>query len=231
MTPEPGLQELVEFDRLRRFGNRGKPTARIAVIAAILAHMQACRVAEVLIERAGDPQRFEQDLLVLLRDLLVERALIDALCKEFGYVAVIIGRDMAVALRLAVEGFCRVQIGVVVDLDEGLELDAETLAVVEHRVVMIGDAPGDWIEIEPLVEPDFLREATHFGVGLAAAQRPAAAAGLLAIFQHLHLVAGPAKLHRRDHARQARPEDQHGRALRIAVQPDRLAIGRLLRKT
>ena len=83
---------------------------------------------------------------------LVELALLRDLGEQLGDLALEIRLDVAEALRLAAERALRVQIGVVVDLDEGLERDAEPPAVIEQRVVVIGDAPRAGIEIEALVE-------------------------------------------------------------------------------
>src|SRR5260370_35253083 len=85
---------------------------------------------------------------------------------------------------------------VVVQLLEGLQLDAQTLAIVEQSVVVIGNAPRAGIEIQVLVELAFLRRAAAFGIGAAASQRPVAAPGTAVEFQNLHLVAGLTRFQR-----------------------------------
>jgi hypothetical protein len=44
---------------------------------------------------------------------------------------------MPIALRLSVQYLLGVDIGVVIDVNEGLECDPEELAVIEQRTVMI----------------------------------------------------------------------------------------------
>ena len=66
-------------------------------------------VAKVLVERAKGPQRFEQNRLILRRDLIVERAFPGRLGQELRDAAVEIGLDVPNALRLAVERVSRVQ--------------------------------------------------------------------------------------------------------------------------
>jgi len=54
---------------------------------------------------------------------------------------------VAQALRLAAEGILGVQMGVVVDLDERFEADAQALAVVEDAAMVMGNPPGSGIEV------------------------------------------------------------------------------------
>jgi hypothetical protein len=60
------------------------------------------------------------------------------------------------------------QIGVVIELDKGLERHPETAAIVEDRIVVIGNAPWSRIEIEAGVELAFLRRSAELGVDVAA---------------------------------------------------------------
>jgi hypothetical protein len=102
------------------------------------------------------------------------------------------------------------------------ELHAEFLAVMQQAAMVIGNAPRAGIEIETLVEGDLLGDAAHFGIGVAATQRPVPSAGPVVIFQHLHLVAGFAQFIRCGHARKARAQHQHRGAFHIARQFDRV---------
>jgi hypothetical protein len=230
-APKPGLHDIRKADRLRRLGKRHLATARIDLETAALAAVAAGNIGIVLVERAPAFQRFEQLLAVFGRDSLVEAALFRDFRKKLGDMAVKVCVDMAIALRLAAKRLGRMQLGVVVDLHESLELDAEPLAVSEHRMVVVWDAPRAGIEIKALVEFALLFEAAEFGVFVAAAQRPAAAAGFLAVLQDLNLVARLAEFVGGDHAGKPGAKDKHGSTFRVAVELDRPLVGRLLRKT
>ena len=128
-----------------------------------------------------------------------------------------IGLDVANTLRLAAERIRGVEQGVVVELDEGFERDAEALAVIEQGAVMIGNSPGTRIEIEAFLKAAGLCRAAKFGKTVAAAQRPVASAGTAVEFEDLDLVAGCAQFERGRHAREARAEDQHGCAFDVAA--------------
>ena len=87
-------------------------------------------------------QRLEQDLLILLRHRLVERALPGRLGQKFGDRPFEVRLDLADALRLAAESLGRMQIGIVIELNERLERDAEPAAVIQDRMVVVGNPPG-----------------------------------------------------------------------------------------
>ena len=91
--------------------------------------------------------------------------------------AVIVGLDRAETLRLAAKGLAAVHVGVVVDLQEGLERDAEPLAVTEHAAVVIRQPPGTGIDVETGIKLALLGYAAQFGEAIAAAQGPVAPAG------------------------------------------------------
>jgi len=131
-------------------------------------------------------------------------------------VALEIRLDLAHPPGLAAECPGRMQERVVVQLLEGLQLDAESLAIIQQPVVVIGNAPRAGIEIKPFVELAFLRRAAQFGVSVAAAQRPVAATCAAVELEHLHLVTGLSQLQRRRQARQSRAQDEHRRAFRVA---------------
>ena len=75
----------------------------------------------VVVERTPVAQRLEQLLLILGRHGRIELLAARRLRQEFGDVAMVVRFDGAKALRFAAERLAAVQIGVVVDLHEGLE--------------------------------------------------------------------------------------------------------------
>jgi hypothetical protein len=91
-------------------------------------------------------------------------------------------------------------------------------------MMIIRDPPGAWIDIVVAFEGDFLARAAELGVGVAAAQRPATAAGFLAILQNFDIIACGSKLQCCDHARETRAEDQDFRAFRISIELDRAFV-------
>jgi hypothetical protein len=161
-----------------------------------------------------------------VRDKLVQAVLLQRLAQQLGHVAVEVGLHLAQALRLAAVGLPRMQERGVVDLREGLERHAQPVRVIEHAVVVVRDAPRAGVEVQAGVELAVLHGAAELGVGVAAAQRPRAAAGARVVLEHLHAVAGLAQLEGRDEARHARAEHQHRGALRRALQVDRARVRR-----
>ena len=194
----------------------------------MLAGLVPGTVAVVAVERAPAPQCGEQHLRVLGRHCAGEAIGADGLGQHVRDGAVEVCLHRAVALRLAAERADAVQIGVVVDLDERLERHAEALAVIQQAAVVVGDAPRPRVEIQAGIELAVLHGAAHFGVAVAAAQRPGASAGAVVVFQQLDPVAGPAQLHRGHHAGHTRAQHEHAGAVRAAVQLERAAIGALL---
>src|SRR5215471_21694883 len=99
------------------------------------------------------------------------------------------------------------QIGVVVELDEGLERDVEAFAVIKQRAMVIGNPPRARIDVQSLLELASLRGATELGEAVTAAQGPVATAGTRVEFKNPHAVAGLAQLERCGHSGQSRAED------------------------
>src|SRR5207245_212035 len=130
------------------------------------------------------------------------------------------------ALRRPAERARGVEESVVVELVERLERDVEPPAIVEQRAVVIGNAPGAGIDVEPLGELAGLGGAAELGELVAAAQSPVAAAGTVVELQHLDPIARLAQLKRSRHAGQSRAKDKNGRALRIAFELDRSLVAR-----
>src|ERR1039457_6087181 len=120
----------------------------------------------------------------------------------------IVGLDAAKALWFAAEGLPAVNIGVVVHLDERFERQSQQLAIIQHAAVVIRNSPRPRVDIKTGVEAALLSSAAQFGVAVAAAQSPVAAAGAIVVLEHLHPVAGLAQLVGGHHARDAGPEHQ-----------------------
>jgi hypothetical protein len=73
--------------------------------------------------------------------------------------------------------------------------------------MVIGNPPGSGIKVEVSVETTGLLKTAELGKPIAAAQRPAAPARAVVVFEHLHLVADPVQLECRDEAGNPCPED------------------------
>jgi len=132
----------------------------------------------------------------------------------------------AEALRLAAERAARVHVGIEIDLRERLERHLEALRIVEHRVMMVWNAPRPGIEVVAGIEFAALAKAAEFGVLVATTQRPRAAAGALVVFEHLDLVAGAMQFEGRDESGHSGAEHQHRCAARRSGEIDRSAVAR-----
>ena len=119
----------------------------------------------------------------------------------------------------------------VIHLHEGFQRNLEALAVLQHPEVVVRNAPRTGIQIQSRSELYLLREAAQLGVGVAAIQRPAAAAGAVVVFENLNLIAGVAQLECGRHAGHARAQDQYRGAFRIALQVDAPGVTRLACKS
>ncbi len=104
-----------------------------------------------------------------------------------------IGLDLTETLGLPAERILRMHIGVVIDHDEGFELHAEPLGIVEIAAMVIGDAPGAGIEIKPGIEAAFLHLPAHIGEDIAAADRHGAPADAVVVLDQLNFIAGIAQ--------------------------------------
>src|SRR5271157_3318613 len=119
------------------------------------------------------------------------------------------------------------KIGVVIELNERLERNAKPAAVIKDCMVVVRDPPGPRIEIEAVVEHAALRWASELAIGVATPDRPVSTSGAVIVLQDLDPVADLAELERRRHSREPGAQNDDGRALRIALELDRAAIGRL----
>ena len=226
-APQPRLQDVAEADHLAGDRLGAEPAAGIARVAAELGDVGPRLVGVILVEHAPPAQRLEQHLAIPVRHLLVELALPNHLGEQLRNMALEVGPDLADPARLATECLGRMQVGIVVELLEGLELHAQPLAVIEQAVVVIGNPPRPRIEIQAGIEFALLRRTAQLGVAVAAAQRPVAPTGAAVELQYLHRVAGLAQLQRRHHAGQSGAEDQHRGALGAALELDPSLVARL----
>lgn len=204
--------------RLGRFGLAAGAAALGLGPAAEGRGRLALHILVVVVQGTVTLQRRHQQFGVLFCHIGIKCLLVHHLGQQLGDMATEVGRDFLEPLRLAVKGFRVVQIGVVVDLDERLQLDAKALAVIQHRKMVRRDPPGAGVDVVALAELDRLSKAAQLGKGVAPAQGPAAPACLLAVFQDLHLIARIAQFERSRHACQAAAQDQHRGALGIPLQ-------------
>ena len=121
------------------------------------------------------------------------------------------------------------QIGVVIELDERFEGDPETAAIIEERVMMIGNAPRPRIEIEAGVELACLPRAAELREDVAASNRPVPSARTRVVFEYVHGIARALEFDRGRHAGKAGAQNDDRSAFGVAVELDRASIGRFLR--
>src|SRR3984957_11928008 len=120
------------------------------------------------------------------------------------------------------------QIGVVIELDEGLEHHPEAATIVQNRIMMIGNAPRPRIEVEAGVELAPLRRAAELRVDVAAPEAPIPPARTRVVLERAHFVPGALELDRRGHSGETGAQNDDRSALGIAVELDRASIWRFL---
>ena len=201
--------------------------ARRAVVTAMLGRFQVGLVLHVRVQHAPAAQGFLQLVLVLGRQIRIQRLLVDRLAQQLSDIAFEIRRRLAVAHRLAAKGIGIVHHGVVVELDEGFQRHAKGLAVMQQGAVVIGNAPRAGIEVMALGKAYFLGGAAQFGIGVAAIERPVTAASAVLIFQDADLVTRLVQLIGRHHAGKACAQHQHRSPGARARQVGRALILRL----
>ncbi len=171
-SPQARTQQFAQRQRLGGDALGIEPAAGIDLIAAHFAGEKALLVLVIVVQRPPVLQRRQQHFLVFLGDGLVQRFLLGGFGQQFSDMAVEIRLDVAEALRLAAKRLGRMDIGVVVDLGEGLQRDIEPVDVMQDALVVIGQPPGAGIDILAGIELDMLGGAAQFGVGVAAIKRP-----------------------------------------------------------
>ena len=226
-APKAGRQEIMQLNGLAVQRLPGQTAAGVPGVASERRRHVARLVTKVVVKRAEGTQRFEEDLLVFFGDCFVKRALMGRLGQKFGNRALEVGLDLANPLRLPPESRGRMKVGVVIELNERLDRNAEPAAVIENGVVVVRDPPWPRIEIEAVVEQAPLRGAAELGVRIAAPDRPVSTAGATVVFQDVDLVAGLAEFERSRHSGKPGAQDDDRRARRIALELDRAPIGRL----
>ena len=194
--------------------------------AAPIADLIVRNVGVIFVERAPLAQRLQQNLLILGADSRIQCLLLRCFGQQLGDMPLVVRLDLAVALRSTAKCAAAVDIGVVVDLEKGLQRNAEELDVMHHAVMVIGNSPGARIDVQVLVEFALLREAAELRVPVAAAQRPISAAGSGVVFEHLNLVAGVAQLIGCGQSGHAGAEDQHRGIARGALEINRPLVRR-----
>ena len=229
--PQARGENVVEPDRLARRGLGAEAAARILCIAAVIGQIFPRPIAKTLVERAERSERLEQNLAILGRHVLIERALARRLGQKLGDAAVEIGLDVADPLRLAAERRRGMQISVVIELDERLERNPEATAIIEDGVMVIGNPPRAWIEIEAGVEGAGLARPAELGEHVAAPDGPVPSARTIVVFEHAYPIAGALEPDRRRHSGEAGSQNDDRRPFGIAIEPDRTAVGRFGRKS
>jgi hypothetical protein len=146
-------------------------------------------------------------------EVLVERAVGDALGEQFADVAAGVVDDLALDHGLAAVGGIVLQEGGAAGVDLDFELDAELAAVAQHGGVHGGQARGADVLVVAGIEGAALRAAVEQRDGVAAADGPVAAAGAGAGFEHGAVEAEGLHLIRGDEAGDAAAEDDDLRAL------------------
>ena len=101
-----------------------------------------------------------------------------------------------------------------------LERAVETLAVIKHSTMMIGNPPRPGIEIKSLLKLAGLRETAKLGERVATTQCRVATSWTTVAFKHLNTVTRLAQFQRCGHACQTGAKDQDGRASDIAAKLD-----------
>jgi hypothetical protein len=144
--------------------------------------------------------------------------------EQLGHHAVEVRLHLPIALRPATERPGCMNIRVLINLHERLERHAEPFTVIEHRAVMVGDAPGARIYVEAIIESTILHRSTHFGEAVATSNRPGAAAGAVVLLQDRNIVARASQLHGGHHPGDARTEDQDAGAFWVTLQADRASV-------
>ena len=152
ISPKPRFQDVRQVDGLAGDRRGTQAAAGVLGVAAIVRRNKVGLVGIVFVERAPGPQRLQQNLPVFHRHRFVELALLRHLGEQFRNMALKIRLDVTNALRLAGERIRSVEQGVMIELDEGFEGDAEALAIIEQGTVMIRNSPRSRIEIKAFLE-------------------------------------------------------------------------------
>ncbi len=228
--PKTRRQNVMQPDRraVDRLG--AEAAARILGVAAVIGRIFAGFVAEVLVECADGPQRLEQNLAIFRRHLVVKRPFPGRLGQELGDAAGEIGLDVPNALRLAVERGRRMQEGVVIELDERLERDPEPAAIIQDRVMMIGNPPRSRIDVEAGIELASLGRPAEFGVDVAASERPVASARTEVELEDADAISRALEFDRRRHSGEAGAQNDDRSPFRIAIELDRAPVRRFRRE-
>ncbi|MNR49881.1 hypothetical protein D3C85_1693240 [compost metagenome] len=78
---------------------------------------------------------------------MVQSVLIDGFAQQLSDMALKVSLYFSITLWLATKSLSRVDHGVVVDLNKWLQGDAKLMAVIKHRVMVVGNPPGARVQI------------------------------------------------------------------------------------
>ena len=182
------------------------PRRRIGLVAAVAA----TGIGAVGLERSPAAQEGAQVLLVLLRQLLVQGALVGGVVQQLRGVAEDVRLGGAVPDRVARRRArpLVVHVGVGVRVREDLVRHTQLADVVQGDHPL-GDAGRTGVHVDAVGEPRGLPDAVDVGLGVPAADREGPPAGPVAGLEHRHPVAGLLQLVGRGEACGARSDDDH----------------------
>ncbi|MNN17469.1 hypothetical protein D3C81_1306590 [compost metagenome] len=78
---------------------------------------------------------------------MVQSVLVDSFAQQLSNMALKVCLYFTITLWLAAESLSGVDHGVIVDLNKWLQGDAELMAVIKHRVMVVGNPPGTRVQI------------------------------------------------------------------------------------
>ncbi len=205
--PEFRRQELLHIQRLMR-------RSRLRRIRR-LRPSGPCRatIDKVLVQRAEVAHERSQAFLVVHADRLRQQILVHRLGRQLRDNAAHVVYHAAIELRRGVEGVVVLHQRAAVVVAHHLERDAKRAAVPQDALVVIRQPGRSGIEIEVLVAiPRNVLRTTGLNDGIAATQRPVAAAGARSSLQDEWPVARLAQFVGQHHSGDAGTDDNHAPA-------------------
>jgi len=104
------------------------------------------------------------------------------------------------SLRLAIESLGRMQVHLVIDLDERLERQLWALCMVEYALMVIQNPPRPWVQIKPVSKIAVLGGTAEFCITITAPDSPDPTTGAVVAHERLHVVARVPQLEGRDYS-------------------------------
>ena len=207
-VPEVGVEQGVHVDGLAEDSGFGACAGGFDVAGILTSGVFAG-----VVERAVGAEETEHAVAIGGGDVLVERAVANALGEQLADVAAGVVDDLALHHGLAAVGCVVLQEGGAAGVDLDLEFDAELAAIAEDGGVDGRQAGGADVLIVAGIEGAGLGGAIEEGDGVAAADGPVAAAGTGAGFEDGAVEAEGAHLIGGDQAGDAAAEDDDFDAL------------------